>query len=77
MRLTGILTQSPGPGQDRELRVETCEVLGGCDPEVCSAVFQYYVFDTRNLEMFSCFFILDPGGHVADVRRGVHVKRLW
>ena len=32
--LKGALTQSPGPGQNKELVAETVEVLGACDPEV-------------------------------------------
>jgi asparaginyl-tRNA synthetase len=34
VRLTGVLTPSPGPGQESELLAEAVEVLGPCDPEV-------------------------------------------
>ncbi|KAI0792582.1 asparaginyl-tRNA synthetase [Abortiporus biennis] len=33
VRLTGTLSDSPGPGQDKELVVENVECLGECDPE--------------------------------------------
>ncbi len=32
--LKGILADSPGRGQDKELQVEEVKRLGGCDPEV-------------------------------------------
>jgi asparaginyl-tRNA synthetase len=32
--LKGVLTPSPGPGQNKELVAEAVEVLGACDPEV-------------------------------------------
>ena len=35
VRLGGVLADSPGKGQDKELRVEEVEILGACDPAVC------------------------------------------
>lgn len=35
VRLGGVLADSPGKGQDKELRVEEAEILGACDPAVC------------------------------------------
>ncbi|KAH9946855.1 hypothetical protein B0H21DRAFT_790666 [Amylocystis lapponica] len=32
VRLAGLLTESPGVGQDKELRVDSVKVLGDCDP---------------------------------------------
>lgn len=34
VRLSGRLTESRGPGQDHELKVDSLEVLGECHPEV-------------------------------------------
>ena len=34
VRLGGVLEDSPGAGQDKELQVQTVDVLGACDPEV-------------------------------------------
>jgi aspartyl/asparaginyl-tRNA synthetase len=34
VRLTGNLVNSQGKGQDKELVVEKCEVVGTCDPDV-------------------------------------------
>jgi len=33
VQLTGVLSDSPGPGQDRELQVSAIECIGGSDPE--------------------------------------------
>lgn len=34
VRLTGMLADSIGPGQDKELQVHAVDVVGECDPEV-------------------------------------------
>ena len=34
VKLTGVLADSIGPGQDKELRVHAAEVVGECDPDV-------------------------------------------
>ena len=36
VRLSGVVKESIGPGQDREFLVDGVEYLGGCDPEVRS-----------------------------------------
>ena len=35
VRMTGVLSDSIGPGQDKELQVQAVDVVGECDPEVC------------------------------------------
>lgn len=36
--LTGKLAESPGREQEKELQVENIQILGECDPKVCSAL---------------------------------------
>lgn len=40
VRLTGVLKDSIGPGQDMELQVRTVDVVSECNPEVSESVMQ-------------------------------------
>ena len=37
VNLKGVLTDSPGREQDKELKVQEMECLGECDPEVITS----------------------------------------
>lgn len=41
VKLTGVLAGSIGPGQDKELKVQSVDVVGQCDPEVCRIACTY------------------------------------
>ena len=46
VRLTGLLTDSIGPGQDKELQVHAADIVGECDPEVSPGMLPHCPFMT-------------------------------
>ena len=69
VRLQGALVDSPGAGQEKELKVSDVEVLGECDPEVCLPPFYAAC-------CFLTFSHADVPNAKASIDRGVSARPL-